>query len=144
MRHFYALLTMLLRATTHVGTSIVASSFTPGALGLLRRCFASAALMAFVLALRLPKPRTRELPLLALSGLTGMALYLVFFNSGFATIGPTTSCVIVALPPVLTALLAAGVFRGRLTPLGWLAIGTTFQGKRGILSGGLGSGIHSR
>ncbi len=128
MCHFYALLTVLLWATAYVGTSIVSSSFTPGALGLLRCCFASAALLAFVLALRLPPPRAKQIPLFALSGIAGMGLYLILFNSGFATIGPTTSCVIIALSPVLTALLAAVVFGERLTLPGWLAIAAAFCG----------------
>lgn len=128
MCHFYALLTVLIWSTAYIGTPVVSASYSAGALGLLRCLSAAAALAAITLALRLPRPRARDLPFFALSGLTGMALYLVLFNSGFATIGPTTSCVIVALSPVLSALLAAALFRERLTPLGWFAIGAAFCG----------------
>ncbi len=126
--HIYALITVLIWSVSYVGTKIAGASFSSGAMGAVRSWSAVVVLMAFAAALRLAPPRPRDWPLFIASGVTGIGLYLIAFNSGMASIGPTTSCVIIALSPVIAAVLASFFFREHLTPVGWIAIGTAFCG----------------
>ncbi len=128
MCHFYAFLTVLIWSFSYVGTKMISGSFSPGVLGALRCLAAAVVLMSVALLFRLRPPQRRDLLLFLASGASGMALYLVFFNSGIARIGATTSCILIALAPVFSALLAAVLFKERLSPLGWLAIGASFCG----------------
>lgn len=128
MCHVYAFVTVLIWSGAYIGTKIAASSFSPGAMGVVRCAAATAVLMVFAFLLKLRAPRKRDLPLFAASGITGIGLYLIAFNSGMAGIGPTTSCVIVALSPVFAAVLASVFFKEHLAPLGWVAIGAAFCG----------------
>lgn len=126
--HLYAFLTVLLWATAYIGSKVASGSFTPGAMGFLRSLSAATVLAGVILVRRLPPPRMRDWPTFCLSALCGIALYLILFNKGFATIGATTSCVIVAASPVISAVLAAIVFGEKLPLSGWTAIGMAFCG----------------
>lgn len=126
--HILALLTILLWSTAYIGTKVASVSFTPGALGFLR-CFSATIVLLGVIAVkRLAPPRMRDYPYFLISGLCGIALYLILFNRGFADIGPTTSSIIISTTPIIAAVLAYFVFKERLTALGWLAIGLAFCG----------------
>lgn len=126
--HILALLTVLLWSTSYVGTKVVSVSFTPGALGFLRCFSATIVLLAVIAVKKLRPPTVRDYPLFLLSGLCGIALYLILFNRGFADIGPTTSSIIVSTSPIIAAVLAYFVFKERLAALRWLAIGLAFCG----------------
>lgn len=128
MCHLYALATVLIWATAYVGTKIVSGSFSPGALGFIRCFSAAVVLMGMAFVFRLRPPKLRDLPLFAASGLSGIALYLIFFNSGIALIGATTSCILIALVPVFTALLAFVFLKEKLAFPGWAAILVSFSG----------------
>lgn len=126
--HHYAFATTIFWATAYVGTKIAAASYTPGPLGFLRCLSATLALLAVAAILGKRPPALRDVPLFLLSGLCGIALYLVLFNKGFDSIGPTTSCIIIATTPVIAAVLARIFLRESLRPAGWLAIGMAFCG----------------
>lgn len=126
--HLCAFLTVLLWSTAYVGSKVVVVSFTPGAMGFLRCFSATIVLVCMAFAKRLAPPRMRDWPWFFLSALFGLALYLILFNKGFASIGATTSCVIVAASPVISAVLASFIFGEKLAPLGWASIGLAFCG----------------
>ncbi len=128
MCHVYAFITILIWSTAYVGTKIVAGTFSSGSIAVMRCLSASVVLLLAAAALRLPAPKKRDLPWFALSALSGISLYLYCFSRGMTSIGPTTSCVLIALTPVITAVLAFLLFGERLSPIGWLAIGAAFCG----------------
>ena len=126
--HAYAGLTVLLWASAYVGTKVALTHFGSPELGLLR-CGAASITLAIALSLkRPPLPRRRDAPWLALCGLTGFALYLFLFNKGSESLNPTTSCVLIATSPVITACFAGIFFRERITAPGWAAIALGFSG----------------
>lgn len=126
--HVYAFITILIWSTAYVGTKLVAGTFSSGSIAVMRCVSATIVLLPAAAVLKLPLPKARDLPWFVVSALSGMALYLYCFSRGMVSIGATTSCVLIALTPVFTAVLASFLFKEHLTPLGWVAIGAAFCG----------------
>jgi drug/metabolite transporter (DMT)-like permease len=107
-------------------------------LSLLRLVVASGmlALAAPLAGVRLP--RRRDLPLIALCGITGMTAYQVLLNCGEERVPAGTASLLISLAPVFSALLAAAVLGERLT--GRVALGSVVavSGAALITSGGAG------
>ena len=85
-------------------------------------------------------PARRDLPLLALVALTGMALYQVFLNAGEVTVDAATASLLVNVSPIFTALLAVAFLGERLRARGWAGVALGFAGASVIAVGG-GGGI---
>lgn len=127
--HHYALMTVILWATSYICNKIVLESFTSMSVGVWRTMVGAAVLGAAALLWRRPAPPPlRDVPWFFLSGLLGLALYFFLFAKGAGTLGPTTSCIIIATTPIITALLATVFYDERLPWTGWAAIGLAFCG----------------
>lgn len=126
--HHYALIAIVLWATSYVVTKLVVDSFSAGPLALIRCFIASAVLAGVMAAKRIPSPSPRHWYMFVAPGFIGLSLYSIFFNQGTALINPSTVCIIIATAPILTAILAAFVFREKLHPLAWCAIALAFAG----------------
>lgn len=124
----YAFLTVALWSSAFVFTKVALMAFTSPALGFLRCLVASIALCGVLAVKRVPLPRWRDAPGLLLSGALGFAIYLLVFNKGSETLTSTTSCILIATAPLITALLAAVLFRERLSVRGWCALCLEFVG----------------
>ena len=70
----------------------------------------------------------REWGIYILLGATGNFIYQVVFNEGLRTIPAATSSIIMALTPMVTALMALIVYKDRIRPIGWLFTVTAFVG----------------
>ena len=70
----------------------------------------------------------REWGVYILLGATGNFIYQVVFNEGLRTIPAATSSIIMALTPMVTALMALIVYKDRIRPIGWLFTVTAFVG----------------
>lgn len=126
--HGCAFGTITLWAFAFVYTKVAAESFSPTALALLR-CLVACGVLALFLALkRSSLPRLRDLPLFVLSGAFGFGLYLPAFNKGLESLTAATSCILLATAPVITALMAATLFRESLSFRAWAAMGIQFCG----------------
>lgn len=132
--------TIVLWASAFVAIRVAARSFTGGPLALLRFSVASVTLLA-VLPLRrrteraIPSDRAvrsrvtpRDLPWLAMVGLTGVALYHAALNEGERTVAAGTASLLIASSPIFTALLSRGALGERLGARGALGIGIGFAG----------------
>lgn len=84
-------------------------------LSLLRLVVASAALAVVAPLAGVRPPRRRDLPLIALCGLTGMTAYQVLLNWGEERVPAGTASLLISLAPVFSALLAAAVLGERIT-----------------------------
>ena len=85
-------------------------------------------------------PARRDLPLLALVAVTGMALYQVFLNAGEVTIDAATASLLVNVSPIFTALLAVAFLGERLRAGGWAGVALGFAGAT-VIALGAGGGI---
>lgn len=135
--HPYAVITILFWSLAYVLTRLALRHFTALPLGFLRYAVASAALLAVVLAARAERPRREDLKWFLAAGGSGFFLYMIAFNKGCETVTASTSSIVIATVPVITALLAGFVYREKLNPFQWCAIGVEFAGVAMLaLSGG--------
>lgn len=126
--HGYAAITILFWSLAYVLTRLALRYFTVFPLGLLRYAVASAALLPVVVFGRLRPPAVRDWPWFLMAGAAGFALYMLAFNLGSKTVSASTSSVMIATTPILTALLARFLLGERLTGAQYGAIGVAFSG----------------
>ena len=125
----YAFCTVLLWASTYVFTKIVLESFSVSAVAFLRCFTASLFLVAALAVMKSGIPPLRTIiPQFLLVGVVGFALYLPVFNKGSLALTPTTSCIVMATTPIITALLARLLLKEKLAMRQWLAIALAFGG----------------
>ena len=124
----YALLTVVMWSGAYVYTKVALLTFSAGALGLLRCGVATLCLMTLLTCHRQLAVTWRDIPVFILSGACGFALYFLAFNTGSRSLNPTTASIIIALCPIISALLARVIFREKLLLLQWLATLTAFSG----------------
>ena len=116
-------------------------AFSPFHLALLRYGIASIVLAVYALVTRMPLPRLRDLPSLALLGLIGFTLYNALLNWGEVTVPSAIASFIIAGAPIFMALFATFFFGERLRPIGWVGILISFVGVSVIA---FSSGTHSQ
>jgi drug/metabolite transporter (DMT)-like permease len=103
--------TVVLWASAFPAIGVAVRQLGPAGLSVLRLFVASAALALVAPVLGVRRPRARDLPLIALCGLAGMAVYQWLLNTGERVVAPGTASLLVATAPVYSALLAT-VFLG--------------------------------
>ena len=101
-----ALVTVVLWASAFVGIRAAGEDLSPGALSLGRLAVGSLLLGVFVLIQRDRLPGRRELPLIAVCGVLWFGLYNLALNEGEQRIDAGTAAMLVAVGPILIALLA--------------------------------------
>lgn len=127
--NIYAFLTVFIWATAFPVTRMLSDQFSAYSLGFIRCSTASLLLLAIGIVTKLKKPASfRDALLLLIGGILGFGLYLVFFNTGIATLTSATSSVIIAITPVMTAAAASFIYREKLNIIGWLSIAAAFSG----------------
>lgn len=141
--HPYAAATILLWSCAYVLSRLALTYFSPFALGFLRYAVASAAMLVIAVAVRMKPPAREDLGWFLLAGACGFALYMVTFNMGCRTLNSSTSSVVIATAPVVTSVMARVIYKERLRPVQWAAIGVCFAGVvvMTVLRGGLSFSI---
>ncbi|WP_304508281.1 DMT family transporter [Anaerotignum sp.] len=121
-------LTVFLWASAFPLTKIVQEHFTSNPLGFLR-CSVAAVLLLIIGKLNhIHKPKKEDIPWFFLSGCLGFTLYMITFNTGIQTLTSATSSIIIAITPILTAIVAAKLYNEKIRPVGWLSIFMAFVG----------------
>jgi len=132
---------LLFWPSAFAGIRIGLRAYMPGHLVLLRFSVASLVLAVYAVLTRMPLPDLKDLPALALVGLTGITLYQVLLTYGEMTVDAGTASFIIATGPIFTALFAVAVSREHLKPWGWVGVIIGFAG--GVLIAlGEGGGLH--
>ncbi len=125
---FLAFGTVFLWASTFVFTKVALNHFTPTVVGFLRYFTASVVLAAVCGVKKVGFPDKKDMPLFIVSGACGFGFYMIFFNIGSQTLSSSTSSVIIATTPIITAVIASFIYKEKIKPLGWLAIAVEFVG----------------
>ena len=123
-----ACLTVLLWASAFAGIRAGLKSYSPESVALLRYLTASLALVVVALVTRMPLPKWRDLPGIAVTGFFGFTLYNIALNAGEQKIPAGTSSMIVAGAPIFVALMAGAIYHERLRLVAWLGILLSFVG----------------
>lgn len=138
-------ITVVMWASAFAGIRAGLRAYTPEHLALLRYLTASLVLAVYAVATRMPFPRWRDIPGIALSGVVGIAFYNVALGIGEVSVEAGTASLIVASSPIFVALLATAFLRERLGLRGWLGILASFTGVAVIaLATGEGLAINPR
>ncbi|WP_352400991.1 DMT family transporter [Anaerotignum sp.] len=121
-------LTVFLWASAFPLTKIVQEQFTSYPLGFLRCSIAAILLLVIGKLCHIHKPKKEDIPWFFLSGGLGFTLYMITFNTGIQTLTSATSSIIIAITPILTAIVATKLYNEIIQPIGWLAILMAFVG----------------
>jgi drug/metabolite transporter (DMT)-like permease len=85
-------------------------------------------LIIAAIILKIKMPGKKDLKWFLLSGLSGFSLYIMAFNKGCETVSASTSSIIIATVPVITALLARFIYKEKIGYLQYCAIIIEFSG----------------
>ena len=99
--------TVLLWASAFPAISVAVPGLDPVGLSVARLTVASVTLALACPVLKVRRPRTRDLPLIAVCGLAGMTAYQLLLNTGERVVPAGTASLLVATTPVYASLLAA-------------------------------------
>jgi drug/metabolite transporter (DMT)-like permease len=133
--------TVVLWASAFPAISVAVRSLGATGLSVARLVVASAALACVTPFVTVRRPRARDLPLIALCGLSGMTVYQLLLNAGERTVPAGTASLLIATAPVYSALIAAALLGERSTPRRWVGSAIAFVGSAVIAaSHGLGFG----
>ncbi len=116
-------------------------AYSPAHVALLRYLIASAALMIYAIFNKLPLPRLRDIPPIALTGFIGITCYNMFLNTGETRVPAAIASFIVAAAPIYMALIGTLLFHERLRLWGWLGILISFTGVTVIAFGNNSIGV---
>lgn len=121
-------LTVFLWASAFPLTKIAQEQFTSIPLGFLRCSAASIFLIVIGKLCHIRLPKKQHIPWFFLSGGLGFAGYMITFNTGILTLTSATSSIIIAVTPIITAVVAAKLYGEKVKPIGWVAILSAFVG----------------
>lgn len=121
-------MTVFLWASAFPLTKVAQTQFSPYALGFLRCAVASVFLLVIGCICHIRLPQKRHIPWFFLSGGLGFTLYMITFNTGILTLTSATSSIIIAVTPILTAVVASKLYHEGINPIGWAAILFAFLG----------------
>lgn len=137
--------TVLLWASAFPGIRAGLAAYSPAHVALLRYGVASCVLAVYAIATRMPLPRPRDVPGIALTGAIGIALYNVALNAGEVSVPAAVASFIVASAPVLMAVGARLFLGERLRGWGWAGSLISLVGVVAIaLGAGNGAGFDAR
>ena len=126
--HPYAMITIFFWSLAYVLTRIALRHYSALPLGFLRYFIASCTLLPFVFLTGVTPPKKEDRKWFLASGAAGFFLYMIFFNTGCETAAASTSSVVIATVPVMTALLARLILGERLSRFQWTAVFIEFGG----------------
>lgn len=131
---------LLLWASAFAGIRAGLEAYGPGQVALLRFGTASLTLGAYAAVKRMRLPKTRDIPVLALSGFLGITAYHVLLNYGEVTVSAGAASMLIAAGPIFTAIFATIFLGERLNVFGWGGIALSFAGVA-LITFGEGEGM---
>lgn len=123
-----ALITVLAWAASFPLIGIALSGFTPLPLAATRFAIAAVPAAIWLLIVRPPMPRLRDLARLALGSALGISIYNWLLNTGQQTVSPGAASFIINTLPIWTAMLATIFLRDRFGLGAWIATSISFSG----------------
>ena len=135
-----AFATILVWSSSYSVARVGLRHFDPFVFSALRITTAAVVLTLIALPLRVGLPARGDRWRVFASGLIGMTVYLSLLNSGMQVVESASTAVLIALSPILVALMSMRFIGERLTGWGWIGLGAAFFGVV-LVSLGQGSGV---
>ncbi|MCX7615412.1 MAG: DMT family transporter [Clostridiales bacterium] len=126
--HLYAIITILSWSLSYVFTRMTLHYFSAFSLGFLRFFVASCSLVVLAILFKMKMPKKVDLKWFFAAGAVGFFIFVIAFNKGCKTVTSSTSSVVIATAPVITALLSRLIYKERLSFVKWAAIAIEFIG----------------
>jgi drug/metabolite transporter (DMT)-like permease len=126
--HPYAAVTIIFWSLAYVLTRVVLQYFSAYSFGFLRYFAASCTLVVLALLMKMKTPRIADLKWFLISGAVGFFLYIIAFNKGSERVTASTSSVVIATVPIMTALFSYFIYHEELKRVQWAAIVIEFSG----------------
>jgi drug/metabolite transporter (DMT)-like permease len=126
--HTYAGVTILFWSMAYVFTRMALPYYSAFPLGFLRYFVASCTLLLVSVFIKIKLPKRKDFVWFIAAGTVGFFLYMITFNKGCETVTASTSSVIIATVPVMTALLSFFIYKEKLHTYQWIAILVEFLG----------------
>lgn len=126
--HPYAAITIIFWSLAFVLTKLTLQYFSAFSLGFLRYLIASCVLLVVALFTKMGMPRRRDIPWFFAAGAFGFFFYMITLNQGQAQVTASTSSVVIATVPVVTALFSCLLYGEKLRVHQWIAIFIEFLG----------------
>ena len=120
--------TVVLWASAFPAISVAVTDLGAAGLSVARLVVASVALACVAPFMGVRRPRRRDLPLIAVCGLSGMTVYQLLLNAGERTVSAGTASLLIATAPIYSALLAAALLGERSTARRWVGSAIAFTG----------------
>lgn len=126
----FAFIAVFSWASSFVSTKILLTNnyVTANDLGIIRYFFASILVLIIALVMKLKKPKLKDVPSFFLAGFLGFSAYMFFLNTALLHINPSTSSVINALCPGMTAAIAFFIFKEKISFVGLISLLISFVG----------------
>ena len=121
-------LSVFLWASAFPLTKVAQQQLTSIPLGFLRCTVAAIFLIIIGKCCHIRLPQKKHIPLFFVSGGLGFTGYMITFNTGILTLTSATSSIIIAVTPILTAIVASNLYKEKIKPIGWAAIAAAFIG----------------
>ena len=122
------MLATVLWASSFPATRYALQYYSPVALMLLRFSAASLTLGLISIVRKIGLPKLKDLPMFAASGLSGVFLYSLFFNTGSVTVAAGVSSFIIAAAPMFTLILTRVFLKETMKPICWIGAGVSIVG----------------
>ena len=124
----FAIISILLFSQGFVVTRLALAYFDPLSLAFLRYLLASVVLGGVVIVFKIKPPDRKDWIWIVFCGLSGYSIYITLFKIASLTIMASTSSIIVAIVPIMTAVFAWIVYKERLNAIQCFAFVLAFSG----------------
>lgn len=135
-----AFATILVWSSSYSVARVGLRHFDPLVFSALRMATAAAALSVIALPLGVGLPDRGDRWRVFWSGVVGMTVYQMLLNAGLEVVESASAAVLIALSPILVAVLSMRFIGERLTGWGWIGLATAFLGVV-MVSLGQGAGV---
>lgn len=126
--HPYAIITIIFWSLAYVLTRLLLQYLSVFSLGFLRYFVASCVLIVLAALTKMKIPKRSDIKWFVVTGMVGFFIYMIAFNKGCETVSASTSSIIIATVPVMTALFARFIYHEELISYQWIAIVIEFTG----------------
>lgn len=131
---------IILWASAFPGIRVALESYGPLHLALLRMLVGSIVLLLFAIAVKMPLPEKKDLPVIFLLGFLGFTVYHTLLTIGELTVDAGSASLLVSTTPLLSALLASLFLKDAFGKYGWAGSLVAFVGVA-LISIGTGGGF---
>ena len=135
-----AFATIIVWSSAYSAARVGLRHFDPIVFSALRNVAAAVTLAPIALSLRVGLPARGDRWKVFGSGVVGMTVYHSLLNVGLGVVESASAALLIALSPILVALMSMQYIGERLTNWGWIGLGAAFLGVV-VVSLGQGSGI---